>query len=106
MAILIYQSYDMKCAANIVNAKPTKLREALLNQDVFYRDYNQALCVRLKYIEAGYFTYAATEHKRGPVRHITNKIMATPNGIEFLREFCANNNVPRARTTKNETQAA
>ncbi|MFT7561347.1 MAG: phage antirepressor YoqD-like protein [Flavobacteriales bacterium] len=90
----------MKVAATIVNARPLKLLNALEEQGVLRRDINNSRVPAQEYIDRAFFVTATTNFKKGPVTHYRTRIFVTPNGIEFLRDFIANNPVPRQHENK------
>ena len=88
---------DMTQAAKMINAKPRKLRADLVKHGIFKQDPRTGhRSPKFEFIDKGLFVMEPTSFKRGVVNCLHNKIMVTGNGIEFLREFVANNEQNKA----------
>lgn len=87
---------DMKQASKLINAAPNKLRAALVEQGVFTQNKKtRERLPKLEYIEQGYFKTQLTQFKKSDVDHLVTKVVVTAKGVEYLREFIANNVVAR-----------
>lgn len=78
---------DMKTAARLIGVRPHKLLSELEKHDIFMRGDDGRRTPRVQYIRDGFFNCVLSDFNRGTHRQFYNKVTATANGLQFLREF-------------------
>lgn len=79
--------YTMKKAAQLANAKPNKLLDALEKHNIFIRDGFGTRIPNAHFQREGYFVADLTNVNFGTHNAIRHKVKVTPKGVAFLKEF-------------------